>query len=442
MQPDLGVHRKCEVNRRRTLRQLMHVALRREHKDLLGVQVELEELEELIGRLGIELQLENLTKPGEVLVELVVVLDVLLVAPVRRDAEVGGPVHPLGADLDLIQLPAGAEHRGVQGLVAVRLRLRDVVLDALLDRCVAIVDDAERVIAVRHGVDEHADREQVEDLLVRLVAMLHLLVDRPQVLWPTRHLDVLHARAGESALERLAQREDQGFALTALLRDLLRERLVVLGLEVLEGEVLEFPPHLRHAEAMRERGIEVAGLLRDATLLLRGEKVERAHVVQPIRQLHDDDARVLRDREQELAVALHLPVLIRAAVGQLGDLRQSIDDGRDLLPELALDVVDRPRGVLDHVVNQPAGHRGRIELQVGEDLCDLDAVRDIRLTRIPRLPAMGFLGEAIGARQQFLVEAQVRALVEAPVGNDFAQRSRHADALTRPCRRATARRHR
>ena len=52
VQPDLGVHREREVERRRALRQLDDVARRREDEDLVLVQVELEELEELVGRLA------------------------------------------------------------------------------------------------------------------------------------------------------------------------------------------------------------------------------------------------------------------------------------------------------------------------------------------------------------------------------------------------------
>ena len=67
--------------------------------------------------------------------------------------------------------------------------------------------------------------------------------------------------------------------------------------------------------------------------------VERAHVVQAVGELDEDDARVLRDRQQQLAVVLDLP-LLRRVERQLADLRQAVDDLRDLLAELALDVGD------------------------------------------------------------------------------------------------------
>ena len=67
---------------------------------------------------------------------------VLLVAPVRGDAEVRCSVHVARANLDLVQLPARTEDRRVERLIAVRFWLRDVILDALLHRRPLIVDDA------------------------------------------------------------------------------------------------------------------------------------------------------------------------------------------------------------------------------------------------------------------------------------------------------------
>src|SRR5438270_8987352 len=81
---------------------------------------------------------------------------------------------------------------------------------------------------------------------------------------------------------------------------------------------------------MGEGSVEIPGLLRDAPPLLLGQEVERTHVVQPIGELDDDDPRVFGDREQQLAVALDLPLLRRPSRGQLGNLRQAVDDARDL----------------------------------------------------------------------------------------------------------------
>src|SRR5438132_1316505 len=46
---DFGVHHEGEIDRRRTLGQPLHVTPRREHEDLVLIQVDLQELEELLG---------------------------------------------------------------------------------------------------------------------------------------------------------------------------------------------------------------------------------------------------------------------------------------------------------------------------------------------------------------------------------------------------------
>src|SRR5207253_1499427 len=121
--PDRGVDGKGEVDRGCALGEPFHVATRRENEDLVLVQVDLEELEELLGGVRVLLQLEELAEPRQVTIELVGTLP-LLEQPVRCDPVLGGAVHLARADLDLVELAAGAEDRRVQRLVAVRLGTR------------------------------------------------------------------------------------------------------------------------------------------------------------------------------------------------------------------------------------------------------------------------------------------------------------------------------
>ncbi len=157
------------------------------------------------------------------------------------------------------------------------------------------------------------------------------------------------------------------------------------------------------------------------TPLLRRQILERPHVVQAVGELDDDDARVLGDREEQLAIALDLPLLRRSARRQLGDLREAVDDVGDRAPELLLHVGDRELRVLDDVVQQTGGDRHRIELQLGENLRDLDRVRDVRLARVAALAAVRLFAVAIGVHEQIAVELVVdRRLVFAPTRHHLA----------------------
>ena len=115
-------------------------------------------------------------------------VDALLVLPVRRDAELGAVVHVVGADLDLDRAALRSDDRGVQRLVQVELRRRDVVLEPPGDRVPARVDRAEHGVAVADVVDEHPDADQVVDLGELATAGDHLLVDRVVLLRPADDL--------------------------------------------------------------------------------------------------------------------------------------------------------------------------------------------------------------------------------------------------------------
>ena len=92
---DVGVDAVGEVERRRAGRQVLDVALRREHEDLVLEDVELDALDELGRvRLGdVALPVHELAQPGELRVVLAVGLGAFLVAPVGGDADLGHLVH-------------------------------------------------------------------------------------------------------------------------------------------------------------------------------------------------------------------------------------------------------------------------------------------------------------------------------------------------------------
>ena len=78
---------------------------------------------------------------------------------------------------------------------------------------------------------------------------------------------------------------------------------------------------------------------------------QRPHVVEAVGQLDEQDAYVLRHRQDELAEILGLLGLVglQFEARQLG---HAVDEVGDFLAEQALDVVERRDRVLDRVVQQ------------------------------------------------------------------------------------------
>ncbi len=96
-----------------------------------------------------------------------------------------------------------------------------------------------------------------------------------------------------------------------------------------ERQVLEFPLDRRHPEPVRERSDHLEGFTGLARLLLRRQEPHRAHVVQPVGDLDDQNPGVPRHRDDHLADGLGLGGVAEHDLVELGD---PVDEMRDLLP--------------------------------------------------------------------------------------------------------------
>ncbi len=139
---------------------------------------------------------------------------------------------------------------------------------------------------------------------------------------------------------------------------------------------------------------------------IRGQVVQRPHVVQAVGQLDHDDADVVHHGQQHLPEALGLPLLARRERHgpQLG---HPLDDVRDLGAEQLLDAVDGRERVLDDVVQKPAGDGDRIEAHLGEDVGHLEGVDQVGLPRMAHLPLVLHGREDVGPAEQLDVGVRV-----------------------------------
>ena len=97
--------------------------------------------------------------------------------------------------------------------------------------------------------------------------------------------------------------------IAAAFAEFLVDRVVTLGIEVTEAQVLEFLGPSAHAQPVGDRGEDIQGLCGDALALFRLERIECAHIVEPVGQLDQDNPDILGHRQQHLAEVLCLRVL-------------------------------------------------------------------------------------------------------------------------------------
>ena len=329
----------------------------------------------------------------------------ILVERVGRDAPLGDLVHQPGADLHLDPHVMGADHGGMQRAVIVLLRRRDIVLEAAGNGAPGAVHDAKRPVALVGGSHQHPEAENVGELAKRQMLALHLAPDRerPFLAAMDLRLDAVLFQLDGQRLFDLAQHVA---AFGVQLLQPLGDDPVGVGIEHLEGDVLEFVAHRLHAHAAGERRIDVHGFLGDADALFGIDVIEGAHVVQPVGELDQQHAHVARHGEQQLAQVFGLRRLLGDQI-ELGDLGEPVDQRGDLLAELLLDLLVRRLRVLDRVVQQGRGDGGIVELHLGEDGGDFERMIEIGLARGALLVAMRLHGIDIGAVEQILIRVGI-----------------------------------
>jgi hypothetical protein len=131
--------------------------------------------------------------------------------------------------------------------------------------------------------------------------------------------------------------------------------------------------------------------------------------VEPIGQLDQHHADVLGHRQEHLAHTLgpHRLLVDRALLqllqaillepGHLGELGDTVYQPARLATEATLDVGQRHAAVFGHVVQERRDDRVQIQVQLGERLGDGERMRDVGVTGVARLAAVGRFRKLVGA---------------------------------------------
>ena len=198
------------------------------------------------------------------------------------------------------------------------------------------------------------------------------------------------------AAEDLAQVGHEALAVPPLPVHARHDVVVRLGVQGPERQVLELPLDLADAEAVRERRVDVEGLAGDAAALGLRLGLDGPHVVEPVRELDQDDTHVVRHRQQHLADVLGVQLLL-GAEGDSAQLGDALDQLGDLLAELALDLTQGQLRVLHGVVQERGRQGGGVEVKVGQDRGDLQRVVHVVLAGKPALAAVRLVGAVVRA---------------------------------------------
>ena len=108
--------------------------------------------------------------------------------------------------------------------------------------------------------------------------------------------------------------------------------------------------------------IDLHGLQRDLPLLFGAFEGKGPHIVEPIRQLDDDDPDVLAHGKEHLPDVLRL-LLLFGGQGNLPQFGHAVYHQRHVRPELLADPFQRRIGILHHIMKQCGAQTVRIHPQ-------------------------------------------------------------------------------
>ena len=248
------------------------------------------------------------------------------------------------------------------------------------------MNQPEHRVARRHVLRNHAQGEEIVDLVEGHLGALNLLIDGVEPLDAPLHarVDVVLAQLLADHVFNAAQ---ELLAFDAARFHGRRHLLVADGIGIAEGQILEFAAHLAHPQPMRQRRVDVHGLAGDRFLAIGLQMLEGAHVVQAVGQLDEHHAHVGHHGQQHFAHVLGLAVF---AIGELDlvDLGHALDDMRHLVAEVGGDLLVGGRRVLDRIVQQAGGDGRRVELHLRQHFGHFQRMDDVRLARGAHLAGM------------------------------------------------------
>ncbi len=147
---------------------------------------------------------------------------------------------------------------------------------------------------------------------------------------------------------------------------------------------------------MGDGGVNLQRLAGDTPTLVQGKRRQRAHVVQAIGELHQDDPDVPGHGHQHLSEVLGLG-LGAAFEGDLRQLADAVDELRNFFTELLRNLRLGGIGVLDDVVEDRGDDALVIQVHFRQDFGDLDRMLNVGFAGGAALSLVRFGAKLVGA---------------------------------------------
>ena len=171
-----GMNGICKVDCVCSDRKFFHLTFRREHQNFVFQKLVFVALEKSFVRHLAVLHFVKLVKNIKIFYVDGIVVHSLFVKPVRSNAVFRNFVHFLRTNLNF-KRSVFAHNGRMQGLIAVRLRHCDIVLEPAFKRLPQTVNNSDEGVAVVFMLADNAQGKQVKQFARLFISLAHFLID-------------------------------------------------------------------------------------------------------------------------------------------------------------------------------------------------------------------------------------------------------------------------
>ena len=371
-----------KVERCGALDEVLNVALGRIYEDIVREEVEFYGLHKLSGVLHLLLPFHEFLQPCELLAH-VLRIAAFFIHPVRCNTVFSYAVHFVCADLHFKRHTHLGKQRCMQRLIHILFRNRNIVFKAHRKRCPFRMERTKYAVAVLYTVHDHADRDQIIELIKFDILGEHLLVNTVNSLETSvnfrldAHLRDLITHHGNNLIDICPALIREGISLFL-------DLFVIITMQYAQRNILKFMLKDIHTETVCQRCINLDRLLCLFNLFIRRLEFDRTHIVQTVCKLNDNYADIRSHRKEHLAEILCLRFFLGFKI-QFRELCHAINNVRDLVTEHFTNFCKRNFRILGNIMQHTRADRHGIKLHFRKNAHNIMRMDDIRLSRFAQL---------------------------------------------------------
>ena len=256
------------------------------------------------------------------------------------------------------------------------------------------MEDPHRQVALGQGVDDDAKAVDIQDIRERGLFLDHLVVNAVDRFFASGHIGFDTGR-WQGATHGLVNAPQHFTAIAACRHHGLFEHVVAIGVDRRKAQVLQLTVERVQAQPVRDWRVNIERFASNAAALVRAHGIERAHVVQTVGELDQDDADIARHGQQHFSKAFGLLLRFCGEVKAV-KLGKPVDEIADLIAELLDQFLLGDTLVFHDIVQKRRTQSVDVKLPARADLGYGNRVRDVRGAAGTELAKMGLVSEAVG----------------------------------------------